>query len=75
MHHIYGVPQLHHDQINIIAKHLHEIKQNIHTQRYENDNDKPVPTLYKWTRKKLKETKEWAEWNAAEFTKLNQYES
>ena len=33
---VYGVPQLQHDQLNILAKHLQEIKEDINAERFIN---------------------------------------
>ena len=74
MHPQFGVPQIHHDQLNIIAAHLQEIKEDVNTQRFNNNSDVILPTVNKLTRRKLKETNEWPHWNTAEFKQLDQYE-
>ena len=74
MHPTYGVPLLHHDQLNVIAQHLSAIKEDINHERYVNENDDIVPTITKLTRKSLKSTDEWPLWNKAEFLQLDQYE-
>ena len=74
MHPIYGVPQLHHDQLNIIAQHLQEIKEDINLQRAIKDNDNPIPTINKLTRKILKNADDWPEWKASEHKQLDMYE-
>ena len=74
MHPMLGVPQLHHDQLNVIAKHLQEIKQDTQLQRDTHNDDVVRPFVNKLTRRKLKETPEWFKWNAAEFHQLDQYE-
>ena len=51
MHPVYGVPQLHHDQINIVAKYLQDINEDINTQRFMSENDEVVPIVNKLTRK------------------------
>ena len=75
MHPYYGVPQIHHEQMNVIAKHLQEIRSEITQQRFHNDNDDNSPTICKLTRKKVKETEQWHHWNTAEFLQLDQYEA
>ena len=54
MYPIYGVPQLHHDQLNIIAKHIDDIKHDGNTQRFQNEYDLAIPIVNKLTRKDLK---------------------
>ena len=69
-----GVLQLHHDHLNVIAKHLQEIKQDTQLLRDTHDDNVARPFVKKLTRRKLKETPEWFKWNAAEFHQLDQYE-
>ena len=74
IHPVYGVPQIQHDQLNIIATHLQEIKEDIDTQRFINGNDDVVPIIHKLTRKVLKNANDWPQWKAAEYKQLDQYE-
>ena len=74
MHPIEGVPQLQHDQLNIIARHLQSIKQDTTLQRDTNDSDE-IRIIRKLTRRKLKEEDDWDEWHAAEHIQLDQYET
>ena len=67
MHPQFGVPQIHHDQLNIIEAHLKEIKEDINTQRFNNNSDAILPTVNKLTRRKLKETNKWPQWKTSEF--------
>ena len=54
MHPVYGLPEIQHDQLNIIAQHLQETKEEANIQRFINDNDDITPTINKLTRKILK---------------------
>ena len=74
MHPIYGVPQLQHDQLNIIAQHLQDIKEQTNMQRFINENDNVNLTINKLTRKMLKNADDWPEWKASEFKQLDMYE-
>ena len=73
MHPTYGIPQIYHDQLNIIAQHLTSIKQDIQLQRDVNDSDISKKVM-KLTRKKLKELDTWHKWHEAEFTQLDNYQ-
>lgn len=84
MHPQNGTPQLYHDQLNIIGKHLWEIKHDIRTDNHDN------PTISKtskdslqkkkkrkkkgFSRKELKLRDDWDEWLQSEWKQLNQYE-
>ena len=46
----FGVPQLHHNQLNIISKHVQEIKEVVNEQSFQNDNDLVIPIINKLTR-------------------------
>ena len=46
----FGVPQIHHDRLNIIAKRVQEIKEVVNEQIFQNDNDLVIPTINKLTR-------------------------
>ena len=74
MHPVYGVPQLQHDQLNIMAQHLQNIKEEINTQRFINGDDGITPTVNKLTRKTLKQASDWSEWKTAEYKQLDMYE-
>ena len=54
IHPVCGVPQLQHDQLNIIAQHIADIKQYINTQRLLSKNDDVIPVIQKLTRRILK---------------------
>ena len=71
MHPIYGVPQLQHDQLNIIARHIDQIKQEINTERFVNESDEVIPIMNKLTRKVPKERKDWPEWQSVEHKQLD----
>ena len=47
LHPYCSVPQLYHDQLNNITKHLHHVKEDINEQRFQNDNDNLLPTVKK----------------------------
>ena len=53
MHPVYGVHQLHHNQLNITTKHLQDIKQDVNLQQDINNNDNNHPIVKKFTRRKL----------------------
>ena len=72
MHPTYGVPQIYHDQLNIIANHLTEIKQDIQLQRDANGSDINKKVM-KLTRKNLKGLDTWHKWHEAEFNQLDMY--
>lgn len=74
MHSIFGVPQLHHNQLNIIALHLQETKTDIGQHRDINKNDSNIPHIHKITRRILKERDDWSKLQGAEFQQLDQYE-
>ena len=74
MHPIYGVPQLYHDQLNIIARYLQDIKQDIQLQCNTNGSDRILSRVNKLTRRKLKEADDWLDWNEAEHQQLDMYE-
>ena len=45
MHPIFGVPQLHHDQLNIIVDHLKAMKSDTQLQRDTADTDDVIPII------------------------------
>ena len=47
MHPSYGVPQLHHNQLNIIDKHIQDIKEEINEQWYANNSDEVLTVIAK----------------------------
>ena len=80
-----GIPLLYHDQLNIVAKHLEDIKlsedeQNtVHQEYFEAlqstiCNMKSTKKRAKLTRKILKKQEDWFEWQEAERKQLTQYE-
>ena len=69
MHPIYGVPQLDHDQLNIIARHLDDITKSHITDATE------TLEIKKLTRKILKNQEDWNKWEKAEFKQLDNYEN
>ena len=75
MYPVYGVPQLHHDQLNIIAKHLQQLGSDISRERFNNDNHDPTPVINKLTRRKLKLQDDWRDWQSVEFEQLDMYEN
>ena len=75
MHPVLGVPQIHHDQMNIVAAHLNDIAQHTQESRWAADSDTFTPIVDKLTRRKLKVLDDWDDWNKAEFTQLDQCES
>ena len=79
-----GIPLLYHDQLNIVAKHLEDIKlsedeQNtVHQEYFEAlqstiCNMKSTKKRAKLTRKILKKQEDWFEWQEAERKQLTQY--
>jgi len=75
MHPVLGVPQIHHDQMNIVAAHLNDIAKHTQESRWAAGSDAVTPIINKLTRRKLKVLDDWDDWNKAEFTQLDQYES
>ena len=86
MHPQEGIPLIYHDQMNIIATHLAEIKdyfeeQGEAHQKYYTTVQAQIATLQsskkkaKLTRKILKKQIDWFEWEAAERKQLQQYEA
>jgi len=89
MHPQSGIPIVFHDQLNVIAKHLTDIKQsiskkNIHHQKYLDRFLRTIHTIkstkkhQKLTRKLLKQHQDWSDWSdwlASEHKQLNQYEA
>ena len=65
IHPTYRVSQLHHDQLNIIARHLQEIKSEICQERDINGDDSIKSVVKKLTRRILKEGEDWQEWQQA----------
>ena len=66
MHLIHGVPQLDHDQINILAHHLEETKSELNVERTINGDDSVHSKVYKLARKLLKTAGDWNQWEKAE---------
>ena len=86
MHPQDGVPIVFHDQLNIIAQHLSDIKQSIseknaHHQTYLKhilptiNAMKSAKKKQKLTRKILKQLQDWSDWLASEHNQLDQYEA
>ena len=80
-----GVPIVFHDQLNMIGKHLAEIRQHFEEQNKKHQlflgNILPKVTLVKFTKKKRKVTrkilKQHQDWNdrpSSEHEQLDQYE-
>ena len=79
-----GIPLMYHDQMNIIAKHIAEIKLNkeeqneMHQQYLETIQPTLAPLKSakkkaKLTRKILKTQEDWHQWETAEHKQLQQY--
>ena len=79
-----GIPLLYHDQMNIIASHLAELKceddeKNTAHQKYVQAIQGHISALKstkkkaKLTRKILKSQKDWLDWESAEHKQLRQY--
>ena len=49
MNPVFGVPQLQHDQLNVVAQHLQHIKNDVNHQRATNDSDDITPNISKLT--------------------------
>ena len=75
IHPVLDVPQIYHDQINIVAAHLNDIAQNTQESLWATDSDELKPTTNKLTRRKLKVLEYWDDWNRAEFSQIDQYKS
>ena len=60
MHLEYGVPQLQHDQMKTISKHIQKIKNNSLSRQDTNNQKKSQ--IKKLTRKQLKECDKWPRW-------------
>jgi hypothetical protein len=80
IHPQHGIPQLYFDQMNIIAKHLQDIRQEttepkIHlTQCSETKSNQPdEPTSQTFKLHQLKKRDEWAEWQQSRYKMLDQY--
>ena len=80
-----GVPILYHDQLNIVAKHVAEIKDSVEEQgeRHRKYIDAIIPQVAnmksakkkaKLTRRLLKVQEDWNLWKGAENKQLDQYE-
>ena len=74
MHPVHGVPQLDHEQLNIIANHLDELRATINDERCTKDLDNIDPVVKKLTRRALKVGDDWNLWEQAEFQQLDNYE-
>ena len=85
MHPQEGIPLMYYDQLNIIAKHLADIKlnddeQNSMHQKYLQAIEPQIGKLKstkkkaKLTRRILKSRNDWYEWQASEYKQLQQYE-
>ena len=85
MHPQEGIPLLYHDQMNIISKHLEDIKltdeeqREIHQKYYKAIEAKinvikSTKKRAKLTRIFLKKQSDWHQWEAAEWKQLQQYE-
>ena len=80
IHPSYGVPQIHFDQLNVIANHLHELKGNQLPDCNNGHTSTSIPTISKaqstprFTRRFLKQQKDWDEWLNAEFKQHDDYE-
>ena len=62
VHPILGVPQLQHDQLNIMSKHISEIKEGINDQQATNGTDNITSIIHKLTSKNLKLANSWYTW-------------
>lgn len=81
-----GVPQLYFDQLNVIAKHLHDIQQEtqqtqqcIRTARATQTANVPQsqptePIAQSFKLAQLKKREDWPEWRQSRFTMLDQYQ-
>jgi len=74
MHPILGVPQLQHDQMNIISKHLSEMKEETKDQRATNGIDNITPIIHKLIWKNLKLADDWYKWKEVGCIQLDNYE-
>ena len=77
-----GTPQIYFDQLNVIAKHLHEIKTG-ETIEYTGEHDQITPTIHRlkkgkkfsqFSRKELLQADDWNDWKMSEYKQLDQYE-
>ena len=86
MHPQHGTPLIYHDQLNVIAKHITEMKINDEErqakhQQYLKAIQPSISTIKstkkkaKLTRKLLKGQLDWNEWQQAEFKQLDQYDT
>ena len=73
MHPMFGVPQMYHDQLNIVARHLHDIKVDTQLQQQTKGHKNVLPTVAKLTQRTLKQKDNWAKWQNAEFQQLDMY--
>ena len=85
MHPQMGIPILYHDQLNVVAKHIADIKDNIAEQGITHQRYlqailpsisaiKSAKKKAKLTRRILKVQTDWLDWEAAEHKQLQQYE-
>ena len=80
IHPSYGVPQIHFDQLNVIAHHLHELKGHPLSDCNNEHFNICIPKINKvestprFTRRYLKQQKDWNEWLNAEFKQHDDYE-
>ena len=86
MHPQHGTPLIYHDQLNVIAKHITEMKINDEErhkthQKYLQIIEPKIATIKsskkkaKLTRKLLKMQPDWCEWQQAEYKQLDQYDA
>ena len=85
LHTAEGVPQLHFDQLNAIAHHLHAIRNNIHnweplTPCPTDDDAEHYATInnivpVKLTRRIVKQKEDWTQWEQSEFKQHDAYEA
>ena len=74
MHPVPGVPQMYHEQLNVVACHLQDIKWDCQLQQQINGSGAILPSVAKLNRHNLKQADDWTQWQAAKFKQLDQYE-
>ena len=80
LHPTYGVPQMHFDQLNVIAHHLHQMKGH----ECHNCTDptgmkcvahvKKAKSAQRFTRRVLQQRQDWDAWQQAEYKMHDDYE-
>ena len=70
---VFGVPHIYYDQLNIVTRHLHDIRLDTQIQQHTHGTDAILPTVAKLSRHIHKEKEDWAQWQHAEHQQLRQY--